>query len=315
MASSPRHPSSANRLAAATTDTPGARLGRRHALQRGAAWVLWGSLGAELAACDKKAAPAAGPAATQASGTVSPAGGKVYAIGTDASYVPFESQDEKGDFIGFDIELLQAAARVGLDVEFINTPWEGLITALEQGDLDAAVSAIAITDERRNTLDFSTPYFVAQQLILVPAGSKVQRLQDLKGLRVGVQQGAVGDDIVTTALNGKAGSGIQRFDNIPSALAELEGRRLDAVVGDNGVLANYLVHNSAQNARLVNDAAFERESYAIAVKKGQSELLAKLNQGLAAMRADGSYAALHRRYFGELALPAAMAAPAASAPK
>ena len=113
-----------------------------------------------LAACGKKDAP---PAAAPVASSPAPAPAKVYVVGTDAAYAPFESQNEKGEIVGFDIEVVQAAAKkAGVELKFVNTPWEGIFNALGQGDRDMIVSAVTITEERKATMDFSDPYFDAR---------------------------------------------------------------------------------------------------------------------------------------------------------
>jgi polar amino acid transport system substrate-binding protein len=140
-----------------------------------------------LAACGKKEAPPAPAPATAAPASAPAAPARVYVVGTDAAYAPFESQNEKGEIVGFDIDVVKAvAAKAGIEVKFVNTPWEGIFNALGQGDRDMVVSAVTITDERKQTMDFSTPYFDAVQLIAVKDGSKVAKFDDLKKLKVGV---------------------------------------------------------------------------------------------------------------------------------
>src|SRR5262250_940243 len=110
------------------------------------------SIGAALAAaflvlCGCQKAPE--PVAAKAEPAAPPAP-KVLVVGTDAAYAPFESQNEKGEIVGFDIDLMRAVAKkAGLSVKFVNTPWEGIFNALAQGDRDLLVSAITITDQRR----------------------------------------------------------------------------------------------------------------------------------------------------------------------
>ena len=260
-----------------------------------------------LAACGKKEeAPA--PAPVAAAPAAAPA--KVYVVGTDAAYAPFESQNEKGEIVGFDIEVVQAAAaKAGIQVKFVNTPWEGIFNTLQQGDRDMIVSAVTITDERKQTMDFSDPYFDAAQLIAVKETSKVAKFADLKKLKVGVQTGTTGDEAVTKLL-GKASTNIKRFESTPLALKELEAGGVDAVVADNGVIANYVANNPGGKFKTVSDKEFVPEQYGIAFKKGNTELQAKMNQGLAAIKADGSYAQIHAKYFG--APPAAKAAASAA---
>jgi polar amino acid transport system substrate-binding protein len=262
-----------------------------------------------LAACGKKEeAPPPAPAAAPA-----PPPAKVYVVGTDAAYAPFESQNEKGEIVGFDIEVVQAAAaKAGVELKFVNTPWEGIFNALGQGDRDMVVSAVTITEERKGTMDFSDPYFDAQQLIAVKDNSKVSKFADLKKLKVGVQTGTTGDEAVTKLL-GKNSTSIKRFESTPLALKELEAGGVDAVVADNGVVVNYVANNPGGKFKTVSDSEFAPEQYGIAFKKGNSELQGKMNAGLAAIRADGTYDQIYTKYFGAPA--AAAMAPASAASK
>ncbi len=260
-----------------------------------------------LAACGKKEAPPPAPVAASAP---APAPAKVYVVGTDAAYAPFESQNEKGEIVGFDIEVVQAAAKkAGIEVKFVNTPWEGIFNALGQGDRDMVVSAVTITDERKQTMDFSDPYFDAQQLIAVKENSKVAKFADLKKLKVGVQTGTTGDEAVTKLL-GKTSTNIKRFESTPLALKELESGGVDAVVADNGVVIHYVANNPGGKFKTVADKEFVPEQYGMAFKKGNSELQGKMNKGLADIKADGTYDQIYTKYFGA---PPAKAAPAASA--
>jgi polar amino acid transport system substrate-binding protein len=265
-----------------------------------------------LAACGKKEeAPAPAPVAS----APAPAPAKVYVVGTDAAYAPFESQNEKGEIVGFDIEVVQAiAAKAGIEVKFVNTPWEGIFNTLQQGDRDMVVSAVTITDERKQTMDFSDPYFDAAQLIAVKQTSKVAKFADLKKLKVGVQTGTTGDEAVTKLL-GKTSTAIKRFESTPLALKELESGGVDAVVADNGVVIHYVANNPGGKFKTVADKEFVPEQYGIAVKKGNADLLGKLNKGLADLKADGGYAEIYKKYFGEAPKSAAAPAPAPAASK
>jgi polar amino acid transport system substrate-binding protein len=169
------------------------------------------------------------------------------------------------------------------------------------------------TPERRQTMDFSEPYFDAQQLIAVKQNSKVTKFNDLKALKVGVQTGTTGDDAITR-LQGKTSPNIKRFELTPLALKELEAGGVDAVVADNGVVINYVANNPGGLFKTVTDPAFQPERYSIALKKGNTELLAKVNQGLAGIKADGTYQALYAKYFGTAGGAAAAAAASAAAP-
>jgi polar amino acid transport system substrate-binding protein len=267
-----------------------------------------------MSACGKKAEePAAAPASAVAASAPAPAAAKVLVVGTDAAYAPFESQNEKGEIVGFDIEVVSAVAKkAGLEVKFVNTPWEGIFKTLDQGDRDLLVSAVTITDERKQSMDFSNPYFDAQQLIAVKGNSKISKFDDLKKLKVGVQTGTTGDEVVTK-LQGKTSANIKRFESTPLALKELEAGGVDAVVADNGVVINYVTNNAGSKFKTVADKAFAPEQYGIVVKKGNADLLGKINKGLADVKADGTYDQIYAKYFG--AAPGAAAAPASAASK
>ena len=267
--------------------------------------LLIGCAALALVACSKKEPAASGAAASAA---------RIYVVGTDAAYAPFESQDEKGQIVGFDIDVVSAIAKkAGIEVKFVNTPWEGIFNALAQGDRDLLVSSITITDQRRQTMDFTAPYFDARQLIAVRADSKVSRFDDLKTLKVGVQNSTTGDEVVKK-LQGNNSPNIKRFESTPLALKELEAGGVDAVVADNGVVVNYVKNNAGGKFKTVSDPGFVPEQYGIAVKKGNKELLATLDKGLADIKADGSYDAIYTKYFGAPS-GAAAASPASAASK
>jgi polar amino acid transport system substrate-binding protein len=257
-----------------------------------------------LAACGKKDEAPTAPAT--AASSPAPAA-RTYVVGTDAAYAPFESQNEKGEIVGFSIDLVSAvAAKAGIAVKFVNTPWEGIFNALAQGDRDLLISSITITPERKGTMDFSAPYFDARQLIAVKETSAVAKFDDLKPLKVGVQTGTTGDEVVAKLL-GKTSTNIKRFESTPLALKELEAGGVDAVVADNGVVVHYVKNNPGGRFKTVSDPGFAAEQYGIVVRKGNAELLGKLNTGLAAIKSDGTYDRIYQQYFG---VPAA--APAAS---
>lgn len=242
-----------------------------------------------LAACTKKDSPT----------SAAPEKTIEYIVGTDAAYAPFESENADKTIVGFDIEVIQAIAnKAGLKIKIVNTPWEGLFSQLESGDRDILVSAITINDERKKIMDFSDPYFEAIQLIAVPSSSKISQFSDLKKYKVGVQTGTTGDE-VTSRLLGKSNSNIKRFEGTPLALQELTNGGVDAVVADNGVIRNFLANNP-KTFKTLSDTSFSKEHYGIAVKKGRLDLLKKINEGLSAIKADGTYDLIHKKYFGEV---------------
>jgi polar amino acid transport system substrate-binding protein len=253
-----------------------------------------------LTACGKQApapAPSPAPAPTAAAPAPAPTA-KTYVVGTDAAYAPFESQAPGGEIVGFDVDVVKAiAAKAGFEVKFVNTPWEGIFKTLDTGERDMVVSAVTITDERKQTMDFSAPYFNASQLIAVKEDSKITKFDDLKSIKVGVQNATTGDEVVQK-LQGKTSANIKRFESTPLALKELEAGGVAAVVADNGVVQHYIQNNPGAKFKSISDTSFTPEQYGIALKKGNTELQKKINDALAAIQADGSYDAIYTKYFG-----------------
>jgi ABC-type amino acid transport substrate-binding protein len=220
---------------------------------------------------------------------------KVYVVGTDASYAPFESMS--GDKIeGFDIDVLNAVAEAGgFKVEYQNTPWDGIFLALKNGERDIVASAVTITKERKEQFDFSEPYFEATQMIVSKKGSGIKSLNDLKGKKIAVQNATTGDEVVSQLL-GKDDPNIKRFESMPLALLELKNGNVDAAVGDNGVVLEYVKNNGGDGLETVVDTSFEKEYYGFVVAKGNTELLAKINDGIKKVKESGKLAEIEKKY-------------------
>jgi polar amino acid transport system substrate-binding protein len=216
-------------------------------------------------------------------------------VGSSATYRPFAYELPTREIVGYDIDIIRAVANnAGLQVRIVNTPWTGIFAALNNGDIDLVISGVMISDRRRQSYDFTAPYFEARQLIAVPIASKVRGLKDLAGRKIGVVTGSSADDIASRQF-GKTNSDIRRFESTPVAIAELLGGGLDAVIGDNGVIA-YRVQEHRE-LKTVSDPLFPAEYFGIVVRKGNKGLLDQLNRGLAATMADGSYARAYRKWF------------------
>ncbi len=252
----------------------------------------------------------------QAAEASAPVVEKAYVVATDATYAPFEFQDN-GQVVGFSREVLDAIAeKEGIKFDFVNTPWEGIFATLNKGDSDIVSSSVTITPERRTSMDFSDPYFEASQLIVVgEKGSNINTMEDLKSHTASVQTGTTGD-LVLQKQQGADSPNIKRFENMPLALKELLTGGVDASVGDNGVVQNFVTNNPNAKLRTITDPAFEKEYYGFAVRKDRNDdLLEKLNAGIAAIKADGTYQKIYEKWFSSEETAAAEAASAASAEK
>ena len=216
-------------------------------------------------------------------------------VGSSATYPPFAYETPAKQIVGFDVDVIKAVAqKSGLTVRLVNTPFTGVFAALNNGDIDLIISGVTINDRRKQSYDFTAPYFEARQLIAVHAASPVKSLQDLAGKKVGVVTGSTGDDVASRAF-GKTSANIRRFDTTPLIIAELAAYGVDAAIGDNGVIA-YRVQEQ-KTLKTVSDPGFPKEYFGIVVKQGNAALRDQLNAGLAGIISDGSYARIYRTWF------------------
>ena len=220
---------------------------------------------------------------------------KELVVGSSATYRPFAYETPSKEIVGYDVDMIKAIAqKAGLQIKIINTPWTGIFAALNNGDVDLVISGVTINEKRKQSYDFTSPYFEARQLIAVQQASTVKNLKDLAGKKVGVVTGSTGDDIASREF-GKTSPDIRRFESTPVVISELVNSGVDAAIGDNGVIAFRVQEH--KSLKTVADANFPKEYFGIVVKQGNKVLLDKLNAGLAAVKADGSYAQIYKQWF------------------
>jgi polar amino acid transport system substrate-binding protein len=219
-------------------------------------------------------------------------------IATDATWPPMEMVDTNKNIVGFDIDLMNAAAKAGgFTVEFRNTAWDGIFAGLENGKYDAVMSSVTITDERKKTMDFSVPYINAGQILVVKSETQgVTTLDDLKGKTIGAQIGTTGAFEIEKV---KAADNIteKTYDEIGLAIADLANGRIAAVVCDNPTAAQYALQNDTYKGKLkiVGDR-FTEEYYGVAVKKGNAKVLDLINAGLKKVLDSGDNKAIEDKW-------------------
>jgi ABC-type amino acid transport substrate-binding protein len=215
-------------------------------------------------------------------------------VATEAAYPPFESKRDDGTIEGFDIDVVRAAAREsGLEVEFVDQVFDGILPGLARGKYDAAVSSITITEERAREVDFTDPYFEAGQVVAVRAGdASIRGLGDLAGKTIAVQRNTTGH----RAAAAVKGATVKDFDAIEPAFLELLASRADAVINDEAPTLHFL--RTRPGIRIAGPR-FTEEKYGIAVRKGNADLLRKLNEGLRKVKASGEYERLRARWIGD----------------
>lgn len=207
--------------------------------------------------------------------------GKVYKVGIDVPYPPFSMLDANGKAIGFDVESIEWIAEdQGIKVEFIPTAWDGIIPALQAKKIDMVYSGMTITDDRKEKVNFSKPYWVVNQMVVVKDGSPVT-LDDVKSGKViiGTQRGCtaaiwVDENLINTKLMPE--SNLKLYDNTPLAVEDLITGRVDAVMYDSTVMLDIIAGKPVSKIGYVET----NEEFGIAVRKDDTELLEKLNAGL-----------------------------------
>ncbi|MFP3918391.1 basic amino acid ABC transporter substrate-binding protein [Lysinibacillus telephonicus] len=211
-------------------------------------------------------------------------------VGTEATYAPFEYMDDKGNVVGLDVDILNAIGEeIGVEFEIRNVGWEPVFQQVTNGEIDMGASAITITDERKETYDFTDPYYEATQLIIVKEGSDIKSLADLADKKVAVQINTTGH-MAAQDLQGQTSTNIMAYENLPIAIQEVVNGTAEAAIGDNAVVLQYIKNNPEQKLVSIEDDSFESEYYGFMVKKGNTEVLDKLNEGLQKIKDNGKLA-------------------------
>jgi polar amino acid transport system substrate-binding protein len=220
----------------------------------------------------------------------------VLTVCTDSPYAPFVFED-KGKLGGFDVDLGKAVANeLGVDLDVLDVAFDDITSgdALNDDVCDVAISAMTITGERARVLDFSSPYFDAKQALITPRGSGLDEIDDLAGMRVGVQRDTTGETYVSDFA--PETTEVTTYDDAAGLQAALAAGELDAAMLDNTASGQFV----AENPRLKLSREFDTgEQYGMAVKKdGNIPLLRTINDTLAKMREDGRYDKIFAKYFG-----------------
>ena len=223
-------------------------------------------------------------------------GGKLVKVGSDTTSPPMESVDPaSGQIVGFDVDVVNAiCAKINCQAEFVTTGWDGIFAALDQGSFDLVASGVSITDERKKAMDFSNPYIVNSQAVLMRVADQGISLDDFKSQ--GKKLSAQANPTDAQGAEGIVGKeNVSAYDNFSASVIALKNKDVDGVV-INGA----------------NAAAYEREfagELVVAIKDLQSDPLglvfrkddvniAAFNEGLKAIKDDGTLDQLIGKYWG-----------------
>lgn len=218
----------------------------------------------------------------------------VLTVGTNAEFPPFEYVGDDGEADGFDIALIKAAGeKMGVEVQVENMEFASLVSSIGN-KIDIAIAGMTVTDERKETVDFSESYYDAVQYVLLPEGSDIATADDLVGKTIGVQLGTTGDFIATDI----EGTTVSSYNKGVDAVNDLVNGRVDCVIIDKNP-ALVFADKFKDNGVVAVDGAqfnFETEQYAIAMPKGDTALADAINNAIEELKADGTFDELVKTY-------------------
>lgn len=242
---------------------------------------------------------AAGVAATSAQAadlldTVKQAG--VLKVGVEGTYPPFNYRGANNQLEGFDIDVAKAVAgKLGVKADFVTTEWSGIIAGLQAGKFDVIVNQVAVTPQRKQALDFSTPYvYSAAQLIQRKDDKReFQSLEALKGHKLGVSLGSNYNDLAKSV----AGIEVKTYPGAPEYLRDLAAQRIDAALNDR-LMISYLIKTSNLPLRPGAVVQGANSDVAIPFRKGNPKFAQAIDRALEDLRKDGSLTKLSEKWFG-----------------
>lgn len=218
-------------------------------------------------------------------------------IGIDDTFAPLGFRDEKNEIVGFDIDYAKAAGeKMGVDVKIQPIDWKSKETELNSGRIDLIWNGYTITDERKEKVLFTKPYLKNSQVVVTLADSKLAKLADLEGKKVGIQALSSAVDALNANPVKDKISSVTEYDTNVLALNDLKAGRVDAVVIDE-VVIDYFMTKEEGTFKLL-DESLAPEEYAVGVKKGNEKLLESLQTALDQMNEDGTAAEISAKWFG-----------------
>ncbi|MEE0808807.1 MAG: basic amino acid ABC transporter substrate-binding protein [Acutalibacteraceae bacterium] len=212
-------------------------------------------------------------------------------MGTNAAFPPYEFVDDNGKIVGIDAEIAAAIAeKLDMELEIKDMDFDSLITACAGGSVDVVLAGLTVTDERKESVNFSDTYATGVQVIIVKEGSAIASVDDLEGKMIGVQAGTTGDIYCTDEFGQDK---VKQYNNGALAVAALNNDQIDCVIIDNEPAKSFVAANTGLK---ILDTEYAVEDYAIAVAKENTELLDKINDAMAELKADGTIDKIVKKY-------------------
>jgi glutamine transport system substrate-binding protein len=219
-----------------------------------------------------------------------------YTVATDTSFVPFEFKED-GEYVGFDIDLINAIAEeVGFDIDLETTNFDGIIPGLQTGSFDLALAGIGITEERKKSIDYSDPYYESGLRIGVSVDNDdINGMEDLEGKTIATRLGSTSSAYIKENIDDAEAN---EYEQLDQAYLAVENGSADAVLYDAPNVAYYIQTKGEDSLKMVGDL-YEAENYGIAFAKGQEPLVKAVNEALETIRDNGTYDDIYEKWFGE----------------
>lgn len=212
-------------------------------------------------------------------------------MGTNAAFPPYEFVDDNGTIVGIDAEIAAAVAeKLNMELTIKDMEFDSLIPAVQAGSIDIALAGMTVTDERLESVNFSDSYAKGVQVVIVKEDSTIKTIDDLSDKMIGVQSGTTGD-IYCTDDYGQ--DHVKQFSNGALAVAALMNGQVDCVIIDNEPAKNFVKANTGLK---ILDTSYADEDYAAAIAKDNTELLEKVNNALAELKASGKLDEIVAKY-------------------
>lgn len=212
-------------------------------------------------------------------------------MGTNATFPPYEFVDDNGEVAGIDAEIAKAIAdKLGMTLEIKDMEFDSLIPAVQGGSIDIVLAGMTVTDERKESVNFTDSYATGTQVIIVKEDSAIASVDDLEGKTIGVQSGTTGDAYCTDDYGQDH---VKQFSSGALAVAALVNGQVDCVVIDNEPAKNFVAANTGLK---ILGTEYVTEDYAAAIAKTNTDLLDKVNGAIAELKADGTIDGIIAKY-------------------
>ena len=219
-----------------------------------------------------------------------------YNVGIEGAYPPFNNKNASGQVVGFDYDIAMAlCAKMKAECEVVTSDWDGIIPALNAKKYDFIVSSLSITDERKQAVDFTDPYYSNKQQFVAKKGVDFKTdIESLKSKKLGTQRSTQ----AATWLEDNVGDDIALYDTQENAYLDLSSGRVDALLADKYAIYGWLKDDPAgKDYEFKGEPINEDDKVGIALRKGESELRSKLNLALKEIKEDGTYKKINDKYF------------------